>query len=48
MYIEPLIGPDTVNTIPTETIAAYIDHGKPAARQGITSLAVHQAQRLAP
>jgi transaldolase len=31
-YVEPLIGPDTVNTMPLETIAAYRDHGRPAAR----------------
>jgi len=28
-YIEPIIGPDTVNTIPLETINAYRDHGNP-------------------
>ena len=28
-YIEPLIGPDTVNTIPVETLKAYRDHGDP-------------------
>lgn len=27
MYVEPLIGPDTVNTMPEETIAAFADHG---------------------
>ncbi len=31
-YIEPLIGPDTVNTIPPETYDAYRDHGDPKAR----------------
>ena len=31
MYIEPLIGRDTVNTMPEETIAAFADHGKIAA-----------------
>jgi transaldolase len=31
-YVEPLIGPDTVNTAPLETIAAYRDHGQPALR----------------
>ncbi len=31
-YVEPLIGPDTVNTLPLETVAAYRDHGNPAAR----------------
>lgn len=28
-YIEPLIGPDTINTLPVETLAAYRDHGRP-------------------
>jgi len=28
-YIESLIGPDTVNTVPLETIDAYCDHGDP-------------------
>jgi len=28
-YIEPLIGPDTVNTVPPETLDAYRDHGDP-------------------
>jgi transaldolase len=32
MYVEPLIGPDTVTTLPTETLDAYRDHGQPAAR----------------
>lgn len=31
-YIEPLIGPDTVNTMPLETLSAYRDHGRPKAR----------------
>jgi len=31
-YVEPLIGPDTVNTLPLETIEAYRDHGDPASR----------------
>ncbi len=31
-YIEALIGPDTVNTAPRETLAAYRDHGAPQAR----------------
>lgn len=31
-YIEPLIGPDTVTTMPPDTLAAYQDHGKPALR----------------
>ena len=31
-YVEALIGPDTVNTVPMETLDAYRDHGKPANR----------------
>lgn len=31
-YVEALIGPDTVNTMPPATIDAYRDHGKPADR----------------
>ena len=30
MYVEELIGPDTVNTMPEETIHAYQDHGEAA------------------
>jgi transaldolase len=26
-YVDALIGPDTVNTMPDETIAAFLDHG---------------------
>lgn len=28
LYVESLIGPDTVNTLPFETIAAFRDHGR--------------------
>jgi transaldolase len=31
-YVEPLIGPETINTMPVETVNAYRDHGNPAAR----------------
>jgi len=31
-YVEPLIGPETINTVTLETLAAYRDHGKPASR----------------
>jgi transaldolase len=31
-YVEPLIGADTVNTLPIQTLRAYHDHGNPAAR----------------
>ena len=29
LYVDELIGPNTVNTMPEETIAAYQDHGRP-------------------
>jgi transaldolase len=32
VYVEELVGPDTVNTMPEETIAAYQDHGRPLMR----------------
>ncbi|HTA12006.1 MAG TPA: transaldolase [Solirubrobacteraceae bacterium] len=32
LYVEELIGPDTVNTMPEETIEAYQDHGEPQPR----------------
>jgi transaldolase len=28
MYVEPLIGPDTVNTMPPDTLAAFLDNGR--------------------
>ena len=31
-YVEALIGPETIDTIPLETLAAYRDHGKPSSR----------------
>jgi transaldolase len=31
-YVEPLIGPETVTTLPPETLQAYRDHGDPACR----------------
>lgn len=30
LYVEPLIGPETVNTLPDNTITAFRDHGKAA------------------
>jgi transaldolase len=29
LYVDTLIGPDTVNTMPVATAAAFADHGKP-------------------
>ncbi|MBA2658117.1 MAG: transaldolase [Nitrosospira sp.] len=34
MYLEQLIGPDTVNTVPPKTLAAFRDHGR--ARETLT------------
>lgn len=31
-YVEALVGPDTVNTLPPDTFAAYRDHGQPEPR----------------
>lgn len=31
LYVEELIGPDTVNTVPPPTLDAFRDHGKPRA-----------------
>jgi transaldolase len=37
LYVEELIGPDTVNTMPEETILAFQDHGvaEPRLEQGV-------------
>lgn len=43
-YVEALIGPETIDTVPLETLAAYRDHGKPASR--LTNDAVKAAQTL--
>jgi transaldolase len=34
LYVEPLIGPETVNTVPDATLAALRDHGKVTATLG--------------
>ena len=31
LYVEELIGPDTVNTVPPATLSAFRDHGRPRA-----------------
>ena len=40
-YVEALVAPDTVNTLPPDTFDAYRDHGKPAIR-------IHDAISTAP
>jgi transaldolase len=41
-YIEPLIGPETINTLPLETLTAYRDHGNPKASIKNGILEAHQ------
>jgi transaldolase len=43
MYVEELIGPDTVDTMPEETIVDYQDHGRPTPR---LELGVNDARRV--
>jgi transaldolase len=43
-YVEALVAPDTVNTIPPDTFLAYADHGQPDVR--ITPQTEHEAQAL--
>ena len=31
LYVDALVGADTVNTVPPATLTAFMDHGKPAA-----------------
>jgi transaldolase len=40
-YVEALVAPRTVNTLPPETFAAYRDHGSPAVR-------IHDGMAVAP
>ena len=42
MYIDSLIGPDTVNTVPPTTYVAYKDHGQP--RETLTE-GLHEAEQ---
>ena len=34
MYVEELIGADTIDTMPIETLAAFREHGKARAQPG--------------
>jgi transaldolase len=43
LYVDELIGPDTVNTMPEETIEAYQDHGSPLPR---LEIGVAESNRL--
>jgi transaldolase len=42
LYVEELLGPDTVNTMPEETIMAYQDHGEPKDRLGADTEGAHR------
>lgn len=44
MYVEPLIGPDTVNTMPPDTLEAFIDHGRVEA--GTLTQGLDEAEAL--
>ncbi len=48
LYVEELIGPDTVDTIPPATLDAFRDHGKP--RQSLTEdlASAHKTMAAAP
>jgi len=43
VYVEELIGPDTVNTVPPQTLAAFLDHGQ--VRPGSLEENVAEAQQ---
>ena len=43
MYVEELIGPDTVDTIPPQTLAAFLDHGQVRLSLEENLDAAHQA-----
>jgi transaldolase len=45
LYVEPLIGPETVNTLPDATLAAFRDHGRAALtlEQGVEEARAHFA-----
>jgi transaldolase len=47
-YVEPLIGPETINTVPMETLRAYRDHGKPAISLGSGLLKAERVLRSLP
>jgi transaldolase len=46
LYVDQLIGPDTVNTIPDQTLAAARDHGTPARTIDRDLERAHETMRL--
>ena len=47
-YVEALIGADTVNTLPMDTLNAYRDHGEPQARLEQSIAEAHQVLAQLP
>ena len=47
-YIDPLIGPNTINTLPIETLNAYRDHGQPKQTLEENVSEAHQVLRDLP
>src|SRR5690606_15155805 len=45
LYVEALIGPETVNTMPIETLEAYRDHGNPEPRLEKDTDEAHQVMK---
>lgn len=45
LYVEPLIGPETINTLPDKTLAALLDHGRSESRvtHDVAAAASHMA-----
>jgi transaldolase len=44
MYVEPLIGPDTVNTMPPDTLEAFLQHGR--VEPGTVTKGLDEAEAL--
>src|SRR5680860_194352 len=45
LYVEPLIGPDTVNTMPVATMEAFLDHGTVERTVDADYAAAHQVAK---
>jgi transaldolase len=47
LYVDSLIGPDTVNTVPPDTLEAFLDHGqvRPTLEEGVAE-ALNDLERL--
>lgn len=46
LYVEPLMGPETINTLPDKTLQALLDHGQVAARleEGVRDAEAHHVR----